>query len=144
MTAFWDTVLCSPYDGGQYAPLKRRSTSTRLHGPTSQKAVIFIRSRENLKSHDPNVLTDTFLPFYSFGCSFLPYKIFSTTSWMKNRLIARPPVVISTQDNTEKHIHDPKRFRTRDTGVQLVKTARNRPQAKLHGNRQIQCDSLSL
>jgi hypothetical protein len=37
MTAFWDTAPCSQ----KYTPLKRRSTSTRLHGAISQKAVNF-------------------------------------------------------------------------------------------------------
>jgi hypothetical protein len=66
MTAFWNTPLCSlaevdqhfirgahclhlqvgddpssPSSWRQYAPLKRQSTSMRLHGPISQLAVIF-------------------------------------------------------------------------------------------------------
>jgi hypothetical protein len=57
MTAFWDVALCSLIkvhqcfkgayyfhhqdDSGSSTPLKHRSTSTRIHGAISQKAVIF-------------------------------------------------------------------------------------------------------
>jgi hypothetical protein len=61
MIAFWDIVPCSLIEidvsevrtasitmaivlmMNQYAPLKRRSTSMRLHGTFPQKSVIFIR-----------------------------------------------------------------------------------------------------
>jgi hypothetical protein len=52
VTAFWKLALCSlveidrPFTGAycphQHGDLKRRSTSTKLHGAMSQKAVIFI------------------------------------------------------------------------------------------------------
>jgi hypothetical protein len=36
----------------QYATLKRLSTPTRLYGAISQKAVVLILARDNLKSHN--------------------------------------------------------------------------------------------
>jgi hypothetical protein len=45
MIAFWDIVPCSldspPWRWRQYAPLKRLSTTTRLHDVIFQKSVIF-------------------------------------------------------------------------------------------------------
>jgi hypothetical protein len=52
MTAFWDVASCGlveehrrfnslPWWWRQYAPLKRRSSSARLHGAVFHKAVIF-------------------------------------------------------------------------------------------------------
>jgi hypothetical protein len=47
-TAFWDIELCSlvavdrRFRLWQLAPLKRRSTSMKLHGAISQKAAIFL------------------------------------------------------------------------------------------------------
>jgi hypothetical protein len=40
ITAFWDARSCSLVEV-DLTPLKRRATSTRLHGPASQKAVTF-------------------------------------------------------------------------------------------------------
>jgi hypothetical protein len=53
MATFWDIAPCScEVDGHfqrcvlpRYAPLKCRSSSTRLHGAVSQKAVIFRSGR---------------------------------------------------------------------------------------------------
>jgi hypothetical protein len=69
ISAFWDISPCNlvvVYRRFRSAyclhhqPLKRRSTSTRLLGSTTQRAVIF-RLAENLKSHnvDPNVYSVT-------------------------------------------------------------------------------------
>jgi hypothetical protein len=59
MTVFWDVATCSLVEVYrvsemrtasiialvmEYVPLKRRSTSARLHGAISKKAVIFILS----------------------------------------------------------------------------------------------------
>jgi hypothetical protein len=44
VTAFCDIPSCNvEADRMQYASLKRRSTTTRLHGRISQKAAIFIK-----------------------------------------------------------------------------------------------------
>jgi hypothetical protein len=49
VTSFWHITPCSLVEADslhwwwrQYAPLKRRSTSTRVHGAISQRVVIFI------------------------------------------------------------------------------------------------------
>jgi hypothetical protein len=42
MTSFWDVLTASIVALMMEVPLKPQSTSTRLHGATSQKAVIFI------------------------------------------------------------------------------------------------------
>jgi hypothetical protein len=39
---FWDLAPCNHPDYGEYSPLKRLFTPTRLHGAISQKVLIFI------------------------------------------------------------------------------------------------------
>jgi hypothetical protein len=71
LRALWDTAPCSLIEvdrrfryayclqplgvSSQYVPLKRRSTSMRLHGAISQKAVINLRIL-NLYAHRVNDL----------------------------------------------------------------------------------------
>jgi hypothetical protein len=54
MERFQRCVLPPSWWWKQYASLKRRPTPTRLHDTISQKALIFICRRENLKSHIVN------------------------------------------------------------------------------------------
>jgi hypothetical protein len=50
--AFWDIVSLEL----QYAPPKRRSNPTRLHGPITQKALIFITLYSFMPRRDANLI----------------------------------------------------------------------------------------
>jgi hypothetical protein len=73
MTAFWDITPCSLNDGilmMEAVCTSETSTSTRLHGAISQKAVIF-----KLKFHSPSEPNVSTCPYFPLEHEFQKNKI---------------------------------------------------------------------